>query len=142
MTVGTGDSRGERGVGPRLALDLVGPSLAACLERAVEGFAEAFTDVHPSLQPTRRAIALAASTPAGLLLAVLEECLRCGADGEVAVGLAGARIDETGTLRAEVQVVPADDAHVNGVVPPLLSWHEVSLAPQADGGWVGRVAAR
>jgi len=112
------------------------------LARAVEGFAEAFTDVHPSLQPTRRTIALAAPTPAGLLLAVLEECLRCGSDGEVAVGLAGARIDENGTLRAEVQVVPADDPHVNGVVPPLLSWHEVSLAAHADGEWVGRVAAR
>lgn len=142
MTVGSGDSRSDRGAGPRLALDLAGPSIEVCLARAVEGFAETFTDVHPSLQPTRRTIALVAPTPAGLLLAVLEECLRRGTDGEVAVGLTGARIDETGALRAEIQVVPADDAHVNGIVPPLLSWHEVSLDAQADGSWAGRVAAR
>lgn len=142
MTVGSNDSRSERGVGPRLALDLGGRSLEACLAQAVEGFAEAFTDVHPSVQPARHPISLTAATPAGLLLAVLEECLRRGSQGEVAVGLADARIDDVGTLHAEVQVVPADDAHVNGAIPPLLSWHEVSLAAGADGRWVGRVAAR
>jgi hypothetical protein len=40
-----------------------------------------------------------------------------------------------------VRTVPCDDPHVQATLHPVVSWHEVSLDPTAD-GWRGRVVAR
>ena len=124
-----------------LAFDFDGPTLAASLGRAVEVFAESVADVHPSLVADTHAVELAGATPAALLLAVLEECLRRGREGEVAVTL-DATVDD-GVLQGVVATVPAADPHVAAALPHVLSWHEVSLEPAGpDGAWRGRVVAR
>ena len=128
-------------VGQQLAYDFEGPTLAASLGRAVEGYAESVADVHPSLTPDRHDIELTGATPSALLLAVLEECLRRGREGLVAVALEGTVVDD-GVLRAVVSTVPAHDPHVAAALPHVLSWHEVSLEPDDVGGWRGRVVAR
>lgn len=129
-------------MGHGLAFDFDGPSLAATLSRAVEVFAESVADVHPSLVAAHHRVELAGATPSALLLAVLEECLRRGREGEVAVGLDASVVDG-GVLRGTVATVPADDPHVAATLPSVLSWHEVSLEPDGtDGAWRGRVVAR
>jgi hypothetical protein len=128
--------------GNHIALDFDGPTLAAALGHAVEGFAEAVADIHPSLVADVHVVELVGATPAALLLAVLEECLRRGREGQVAVGLDG-EVMENGVLRGIVATVPADDPHVAATLPHVLSWHEVSLEPDGvGGGWRGRVVAR
>lgn len=128
-------------VGHHLAFDFDGPSLAASLGRAVEGFAEAVADVHPSLVASHHRVELTGATPAALLLAVLEECLRRGREGELAVGLDATVAD--GVLRGSVATVPAADPHVSAALPHVVSWHEVSLEPTgSNGAWRGRVVAR
>lgn len=129
-------------VGHHIALEFDGPSLAAALAHAVEVFADAVADIHPSLVAEIHRVELFGATPAALLLAVLEECLRRGREGQVAVGLDG-DVTEEGVLRGVVATVPVDDPHVAATLPRVLSWHEVSLEPNGeDGGWRGRVVAR
>jgi len=129
-------------VGHHLAFEFDGPTIGATLGRAVEVFAEAVADIHPSLVADAHPVELTGATPAALLLAVLEECLRCGREGRVAVGLDCAVLD--GVLRGSMATVPLDDPHVAAALPSVLSWHEVSLDPApSDGGrWRGRVVAR
>jgi len=132
---------GVGGVEHHLAFEFDGPTLAASLGRAVEVFAESVADVHPSLVAEAHEIELAGATPAAMLLAVLEECLRRGREGELAVGLEVTVAD--GVLRGVVGTVRADDPHVGASLPHVLSWHEVSLEPDgSNGGWRGRVVAR
>jgi hypothetical protein len=129
------------GVGHHLAFEFHGPTLAATLGRAVEVYAESVADVHPSLVASSHPVELAGATPPALLLAVLEECLRCGRDGDVAVGLDATLAD--GILRGSLSTVPAHDPHVAAALPHVVSWHEVSLEPTGNGdGWRGRVVAR
>jgi len=123
-----------------LTFDLAGPSVEACLAGAVEDFAEAFAEVHPSVSGSTHWIELHASTPPALLLAVLEECLRRGREGEVVVDLQP-RWDGD-RLVATIEVVAAADAHVRASAPHVVSWHEVSLAEDPGGGWSGRVEVR
>lgn len=128
-------------VGQHLAFEFSGPTLAATLGRAVEGFAESVAEVHPSLVTARHDLEVTGATPSALLLAVLEECLRRGREGEVVIGLDAASVDE-GVLRGAVTTVPAADPHVAATLPHVLSWHEVSLEPDGGEGWRGRVVAR
>lgn len=127
--------------GHQITLDFVGPTLAAALARAVEEFGEAFADVHPSLVSHRHAVALEAATPSGLLLCVLEECLRQGREGQVAVAL-DAEVVDGRQLRGTIDTVSADEPHVDATLPHVLSWHEVTLEPDENGGWRARVIAR
>ncbi len=128
------------GVGEQLALEFDGADLAAVLAHAVEAWSEAVADVHPSLVAERHAVELRGETPSALLLAVLEECLRQGREGQVAVGL-DVVLGADGCLRGAVATVPADEAHVTSPLPHVLSWHEVSLEQDGD-AWLGRVTAR
>jgi hypothetical protein len=130
------------GVGQHIALDFAGPTLASALGRAVEVFAEAVADVHPSLATEVHRVELAGVTPAALLLSVLEECMRRGREGQVAVALDGEVADD-GVLRGVVSTVPVADPRVAAALPHVVSWHEVSLEPDGqDGGWRGRIVAR
>lgn len=124
-----------------LAVEFSGPTLEATLTRAVEGFADALSDVHPSMVADRHRIEVRAATPAALLLAVLEECLRCRREGRFAVGLADPVVDGD-VLTAGVDTVPVDDPHVQSSLPPVISWHEVSLEAGPGGDWSGRIVAR
>lgn len=127
--------------GQHLAFEFSGPTLAATLGRAVEGFAESVAEVHPSHVTARHDLEVTGATPSALLLAVLEECLRRGREGQVVVGLDAASVDE-GVLRGVVTTVPAGDPHVAATLPHVVSWHEVSLEPDGGEGWRGRVVAR
>lgn len=127
--------------GHAIAVEFSGPTLEATLARAVEGFAESFVDIHPSLVAGHHRFEVVAPTPSGLLLAVLEECLRSRHDGTVAVGLSDLVI-EGDTLRAAMDTVQADQPHVRSDLAPVISWHEVTLEPCPRGGWSGRIVAR
>lgn len=127
--------------GHAIAVEFSGPTLEATLARAVEGFAESFVDIHPSLVAGHHPFEVVAPTPSGLLLAVLEECLRSRHDGTVAVGLSDLVI-EGDSLRAAMDTVQADQPHVHSELAPVISWHEVTLEPCPDGGWSGRIVAR
>jgi SHS2 domain-containing protein len=124
-----------------IAVEFSGPTLEATLARAVEGFAESFVDIHPSVVAAHHPFQVRAPTPSGLLLAVLEECLRSRHDGTVAVGLSDLVI-EGDSLRAAMDTVQADLPHVHSELAPVISWHEVSLEPAPGGGWAGRIVAR
>lgn len=127
--------------GPHVvAYEFAAPSIEAALGRAVEGFADAVVDVHPSTTTARHAAVLTADTPSALLLAVLEECLRCGKEGRIPVALVGPALSGS-ELRTEIDTVPADDPHVHGELPHVLSWHELTMETDPDGGWKGRVVA-
>lgn len=127
--------------GHAVALEFSGPTLEATLARAVEGFAESFVDIHPSVVAAHHAFEVSAPTRSGLLLAVLEECLRSRRDGTVAVGLSDLVIDGD-SLRAAMDTVQADLPHVHSELAPVISWHEVTLEPGPGGGWSGRIVAR
>jgi len=73
---------------------------------------------------------------------VLEECLRCTREGELAVSLRGA--DVVGdVLRGVMDSVTATDAGIRGAMPHVVSWHEVGIDNDpASGTWRGRVVAR
>ena len=129
------------GVHQHLSFEFEGPTLAATLGRAVEVFAESVADVHPSLvAAATHDVELAGATPSALLLAVLEECLRRGREGEVAVTLDATVAD--GVLHGVVGTVPVADPHVEAALPHVVSWHEVCLEPDGErGAWRGRVCA-
>ena len=101
----------------------------------------------PSARCTRRwppsatASRPAAATPSALLLAVLEECLRCRREGRYAVSLSDAVIVDD-LFSAGIDTVPADDPHVHAALPPVISWHEVALESAPGGSWTGRIVAR
>jgi hypothetical protein len=124
-----------------LAMEFSGPTLEATLTRAVEGFADALGDVHPSMVAQRHQFEARASTPSALLLAVLEECLRCRREGRFAVGLSDPVIVDD-VLTAGVDTVPVDDPHLQSSLPPVISWHEVRLDVNPGGDWSGRIIAR
>lgn len=124
-----------------LAVEFSGPTLEATLTRAVEGFADALGDIHPSMIAERHQFRAQAPNSSALLLAVLEECLRCRREGRFAVGLADPVV--TGDLlSAGIDTVAADDPHLQASLPPVISWHEVTLEPGASGDWSGRIVAR
>lgn len=127
--------------GHAIAVEFSGPTLASSIARAVEGFAESLVDIHPSVTVQHRPFSVSAPTPSGLLLAVLEECLRSRRDGSVAVGLSDLVV-EGDRLAAELDTVEADHPHVHSELAPVISWHEVSLEPGPHGGWTGRIVAR
>ena len=127
-----------------LTFEFDGRSLAAALERAVERFADAVADVHPSMAAAAEDVDIEvnATTPPALLLAVLEECLRRGHEGRLAVGL-DATVDDGVVLRGRLSTVALDDPRVTADLPTVLSWHELSLGHDGEvGGWRGRVVAR
>ena len=132
----------ELATGHGFAFELEAPSLAACLARAVEAFAESVADVHPSIVTVGHTVEVTGATPSALLLGVLEECLRCAREGEVAVGLENAEVTG-GVLRGIVETVPAVESGLRGDLPHVLSWHEVGIDDDpASGTWRGRVVAR
>ena len=132
----------ELATGHGFAFELEAPSLTACLSRAVEAFAESVADVHPSIVAEGHAVEITGATPSALLLGVLEECLRCAREGEVAVALENASVAD-GVLRGVVETVPATDSGLRGTLPHVLSWHEVGIDDDpASGTWRGRVVAR
>ena len=141
MTVEADGNWSDVTAGPAIAVEFTGPTLESTLHRAVEGFADAFADVHPSMVAEHHRIEVQAATPSAMLLAVLEECLRCRRDGRFAVGLADPVVDGE-VLRADVDTVRADDRHLQPALAPVVSWHEVTLEPDAVGGWSGRIVAR
>jgi SHS2 domain-containing protein len=132
----------ELATGHGLAFELEAPSLAACLARAVEAFAESVADVHPSIVAEGHEVEITGATPSALLLGVLEECLRCVREGEVAVALKNAEV-AGGVLRGVVETVPASESGLRRTLPHVLSWHEVGIDDDpASGTWRGRVVAR
>lgn len=127
--------------GHTVAIDLHAPTFEAALARAVEGFADALGEVHPSVPTGQHELVAVGASPAALLLAVLEECLRCRRDGRLAVTLTDVERRADG-LRAVVHSVPVDPDHQHAALGPVLSWHEVALEPAPDGTWSGRIVAR
>jgi hypothetical protein len=123
------------GEGGRLALEVNGPTIASCLARAVEGFTAAFAEVHPAVVGRSHHVELDGDSPAALLQGTLEETVRLGQSGEVAVMLTEADVDgdharlcfEAVPVRAARHVTPVD----------VHNW-QVRL-DRVDGAWSGRV---
>jgi hypothetical protein len=127
--------------GHTLSVELCAPSFEAALARAVEAFADALGEVHPSVEMDQHELVAAGVSPSAQLLAVLEECLRCRRDGRLAVTLSD--VEQAGEdLRATVHSVPVDPEHDHASLGPVVSWHEVTLEPAGDGTWSGRIVAR
>ena len=142
MALDADGSYTELATGRAFAFELEAPSLAACLARAVDAFAESVADVHPSIVTEGRAVEITGATPSALLLGVLEECLRCAREGEVAVSLEGVEIAGD-RVRGVIQTAPAEESGLRGALPHVLSWHEVGIDDDpASGTWRGRVVAR
>ena len=145
VTVDPVDAGGEwssgSSEGHTLAVDLHAPSFEAALARAVEGFADALGEVHPSVTMEQHQLATSGSSPSAQLLAVLEECLRCRRDGRLAVTLSDVEQDGD-ELFAVIHSVPVSAEHQHAQLGAVVSWHEVTLEPADDGAWSGRIVAR
>jgi hypothetical protein len=141
VTVDAGGDWSGGTTGHALAIEFTAPTLEASLARAVEGFADALGEIHPSMVTERHGFETRAPTPSALLLAVLEECLRCRREGRYAVSLSDAVfVDDL--FSAGIDTVSADDPRVHAALPPVISWHEVSLESAPGGAWTGRIVAR
>jgi SHS2 domain-containing protein len=126
------------GNGADLALEVRGPTVESCLARAVEGFVATFADVHPSVVGRGHRFSVGDSAPSAVLLAVLEEIVRLGHEGDLAV--AAAASDGDGRTHITFETVPVAAARLADAVPAVLAWHAVRLEPDGD-AWVGRVVA-
>ena len=135
MQQGDGEYR-YLGDGDGLALEVLGPTVASCLARAVEGFVAAFADVHPSVVGADHEIALAGDGAGALLRGAIEEALRLGRAGHLPV-TAIAEVFDDGHAVLHLEAIPVGLARMC-VLPPLLSWQEVSLE-RDDGHWRGRI---
>lgn len=138
------DSGGEwsgRSEGHTVTVELRAPSIEAGLARAVEGFADALGEVHPSATTEQHRVEVTGATPSALLLAVLEECLRTRRDGRLAVTLTDAALDGD-ELEATVHTVELGPHNGRATLGSVISWHEVTLEPGTDGDWSGRIVAR
>jgi Archease protein family (MTH1598/TM1083) len=128
------------GTGEPLALEISGPSVEACLARAVEGFTAAFADVHPCIVPTGRPLAIDASDPSAMLRALLDAAIGLTAGGELAVSVCDLEVRGR-RLTGSFDAVPATWAALTTTLPLAVSWSDLSLACH-DGQWIGRVVAR
>lgn len=126
------------GRGSDLAITVSGGTVEACLAAAVEAFAAAVADVDPSTARRREAIDVPGSSPADLLVDLLDEAiLRLDADGDLAVGLVDPHVDDDG-LRGALQLVSFRDVRSRGVAPKAATWHDARLDETGD-GWRGHV---
>jgi hypothetical protein len=141
VTVGANGEFSGGATGHALAIEFSAPTAVEGLARALEGFADALGEIHPSMVTERHSFRVEATTEAAMLLALLEECLRCHREGRYVVALVDALIVDD-LLQADIDTVSADDPHVHVTLPPVISWHEVSLEPDDTGGWSGRIVAR
>jgi hypothetical protein len=116
-----------------------GPSVEACLARAVEGFTAAFADVHPSVVPALRPVEVRGASPPALLREVLGASLRLVAAGKLALGLAEPVL-RRGRLSGWFDTVPLSAANGTLVMPSRVCWQRIGL-DQVDGHWVGRIVA-
>lgn len=124
------------GTGDGLALEVSGPTMVDCLARAVEGLSASHVDVHPAVIASKHPLDVDTdASPAALLLAVLEGCMRLGQDGHAPVSLS---VDDVTGI--SIEAVPARSARLLEPWPPVLVWHELALE-QVDGGWRGRIIA-
>ena len=73
MTVDAGGDWVRAATSHALAIEFTAPTLEASLARAVEGFADALGEIHPSMATERHGFETRTTTPSALLLAVLEE---------------------------------------------------------------------
>lgn len=126
------------GRGSDLGIDVTGATAEACLAAAVAGIAAAVGT--PGDTATRRAepVALTGATAVELLVGLVDEVIvRLDADGDLAVGLTGARIDDDG-LTGALQLVTLADVARRGSAPKAATWHGARL--EADGDhWTGHV---
>lgn len=126
------------GRGADLGIDVAGPTPEACLTAAVAGLAAAVGDADGTA--TRRAapITVTGDTPVDLLVGVVDEViLRLDADGELAVRLASARLDDDG-LHGVLELTALTDVSVRRTAPKAATWHGAHLAPTGD-GWTGHI---
>jgi hypothetical protein len=126
------------GAGTRLALEVTGPTVEACLARAVEGLADRVADVHPSRNGTIRSVVVVGESPSDLLRGVLDESIRLLVRGELPVLLTECSLGVTG-VNGEWEVVDLGGASPE-VKPWRLRWLDVRLEPNGE-GWVGRMLA-
>lgn len=126
------------GVGDGLALEVSGPTIEACLARAIEGLADGFADVHPSRNGEIRPIELEGTTPSRLLRALLDESVRLLSEGGLVILLTECTVTD-GSLLGRWEVVTLD-ASRPATAPWRLRWHEASLEPDGA-GWAGRAIA-
>lgn len=134
---GTGEYH-HLGVGESLAIEVSGPTMEACLARAIEGVAARFADIHPSQYGELRSVVVIGSSPSKLLHSLLSQSVRLLRSGELAVQLVDCMVAE-GRLNATWEVVRLD-AIRPARSPRRLRWHDVCLEPDRT-GWTGRAIA-
>lgn len=126
------------GRGSDIAIDVAGPTAEACLTAAVAGLAAAVGEVRETASRRDEQITVVGEVPVNLLVDLVDELIvRLDADGELAVGLRGARIDDDG-LHGALELVALADVSVRGGAPKAATWHGARLAPAGD-GWTGHV---
>lgn len=126
------------GRGADLAIDVAGPTVEACLGAAVEAFCAALAEVEPSVGRHERFVTVAGDAPTDLLVGLMDEAiLHLDAEGQLAVRLVDARIDDDG-LHGALEVVDLQDVVIHGVAPKAATWHGAHLTPD-NGGWTGHV---
>ena len=126
------------GRGSDLGIDVTGPTAEACLCATVAGVAASVATVDDEVARRDEHIRLVGGTAVELLVGLVDEVIvRLDADGELAVDLAGARIDGEG-LRGVLELVTLADVTLGGTAPKAATWHGARLEPEGD-RWTGHV---
>jgi SHS2 domain-containing protein len=131
------------GQGSDLVIEVAGPTVVACLDAVLRGFAAALlggADPASGLATagTTRPVRVEGRDPPALLLGLVDEAiLRLDTDGELVTGLADAEVGTEG-LVGHVRTAALDAVAVHGAAPKAATWHGLRLEPD-DGGWSGQV---
>ena len=119
-------------------MDVSGPTLEAWLAAAVAGLAAAVGDVDIAAPSRAAPITVRGDAPADLLVGLIDEAIMwLDADGELAVGLTGMRLDDDG-FHGVFHLVALADVTVRRRSPKAATWHGARLASDA-GRWTGHV---
>ncbi|MBW3604491.1 MAG: archease [Actinobacteria bacterium] len=126
------------GLGSDLGIDVAGPTPEACLTAAVAGLAAAVGEADETATRHDAPITVTGDAPVDLLVGLLDEVIaRLDADGELAVGLTGAQLDDEG-LHGVLELVALADVSVRRRTPKAATWHGARLTPAGD-RWTGHV---
>jgi SHS2 domain-containing protein len=127
--------------GHDVAIEVDGPTLAACVARAVEAFSSELADVHPSIVLTPMTVAVEASSPSLLLERLLDRVVQLVAEGTLPI--TADRVERNGATDrylVRLQTVDASVARRLRLRPTSRDWRDVHL-DQSPEGWHGVVVA-
>jgi SHS2 domain-containing protein len=116
-----------------------GPDRASCVSEALAALVESFARGSGRTDPRSLPLDAPPEGPADQLVSLLEDVIYT-VDVFSVVPIAFHLVDtEDGGIAGDMEVVPVDDVEEVGPVPKAVSYHELMMAKERQGGWRCRV---